>query len=138
MQHARDWAVRHPRVAASVAFTIAALVTAGALWRGSPAAGWRLIAAAGVTSAAAGAITGRRMLDPLRTTLHAGAIGGVTSLISLLLFSELLAVSIARGGGHSNGFALAILTPSFAFLAMGWIVAAVGAAVGSGMHKLLR
>ena len=132
------WVARYPRRSCAVAFGAAAVVTIVATWRGGLPNAWRLVVMGAATSAFAGAVMGRRVLDSTRTPLHAGFMGGATSLLSLLLFSEGLAVSIVRDTRYVSGvMSLILLTPLFALLAVGWAVAVVGVVVGWVLRKAI-
>src|SRR5438445_4221933 len=120
------WIARHPRRSSAVAFSAVGALIVAAIWRGGPSNEWRLVVMAAVTSALAGAAMGRRLIDTSRTPLYAGFMGASASLLSLLFFSEGLALFIMRGTkGISGVLSLMLLTPLFAVLAVGWVVAVV-------------
>jgi hypothetical protein len=141
----RRWAINSPRSFSAVAFGITATIAMHLAWIGSAAtsglAPWLTIAA-GAAHAAAGAITGRRLLDNFRTRsrLAAAFVGAGTSLIALAVFSPLFAAYLMSTNGGFSGAASYVLLPLFtaffAFLAAGWALLVVSMGVGCALHAI--
>lgn len=134
---------RWPRTAAAVAFGSTTIVVTHLAWVPSTrmsAVG--LTIAAGVAHALAGAITGRRLLDAARTktSLQAGLIGALTSLLAVALFSPAFVIFLRatdiRPSSAVSYLLLTILTGLFSFLGAGWALLLVSVGVGWGLYRL--
>ena len=136
---------QRPRSASALAFgsvTLAvqyfAWVSAARMSGLAPA----LTIAVGLLHAVAGAITGPRLLDSMRTrTLsQAGLLGAGTSLLALLLFAPLYTVFMFARDLHPVGllsvFTLPFFVAVFAFLADGWALLIVSIGVGWALYRV--
>lgn len=91
------------------------------------------VALPGLAAAVAGGILGAPLLDPARCRSGAGAAlrGAGTSLAALVIFAPLFALGIKwTEPGWTSLLGLAWLTLAGSLIAVGWVVAAVGALVG--------
>ena len=132
------WVERYPRLSCAATFSVAAILFVAVIWRGDVPSAARLAAVATVTSTLAGAAMGPRVLNRARTPLQSAFVGGATSLLSLLFFSECLAIPIVRGTRDTSGVvSVMLLTPLFALLAVGWAVVIVGVVLGWALRKSL-
>ncbi|HEY6952435.1 MAG TPA: hypothetical protein VI758_08505 [Bacteroidota bacterium] len=142
MSSFRSFVGRHPRIATSLAFGLAATALVYVSWIPGPMGrleGYRLLLAAGFTHAFAGAISGPRVIYPSRQPklLHAGLWGAGASLLALLLISFMLTIDIVRTGRETtHPFILVFLTFVFSFLGAGWAHMLLSAAIGCGLHAV--
>jgi hypothetical protein len=115
-------------------------------WRGGAAPSGlapALTVATGIAHAVAGAVTGPRLFDRARTrsSAEAGLIGAGTSLLALGIFSPLFAcflfaTDITQPAGAFSYVAMPFFIALFAFMAAGWALLLVSAAVGWGLHLI--
>ncbi|HEY6905051.1 MAG TPA: hypothetical protein VI216_12145 [Candidatus Acidoferrales bacterium] len=134
---------RWPRTAAALAFGSLTMVVTYLAWIPSARMSeMALTVAAGVAHALAGAITGRRLLDATRTqsSVQAGFVGALTSLLAVALFSPafviLLRATDVRPSNASSYLLLTVLTGVFSFVGAGWALLLVSAGVGWGLYRL--
>ena len=136
---------RRPRTASSLAFGIVTLVVQYFAWLPdartsglTPA----LTIAAALCHAFAGAITGPRFVDGIRTRTpsQAGLLGAGTSLIALMLFAPLFTVYLFATDIHPAGglsyVVLPFLVAVFALLADGWALLVVSSGVGWVLYRI--
>jgi hypothetical protein len=138
--------IRHsPRTASALAFGIVTLAVQHFAWLPharvsglAPA----LTIAAGLAHAVAGAITGPRLMDGIRTRTpsQAGLLGAGTSLLALMLFAPLFTVFLFATGLHPAGalsyVVLPFLVAVFALLADGWALILVSMGVGWALYRI--
>jgi hypothetical protein len=97
---------------------------------------------AGLAHAAAGAITGKRLLDTTRTqtSMHAAMLGAGTSLLALGLFAPALAAYVSASDASQQtvlGYmVMTLLTWLFAFLGAGWALLLLSVGVAAVLHRL--
>lgn len=134
---------RWPRTAAALAFGGMTMVVTHLAWvPNARTSGMALTVAAGMAHALAGAITGRRLLDGARTqtSLQAGLIGALTSLLAVALFSPAFVIFLratdVRPSNASSYLLLTVLTGVFSFLGAGWALLLVSVGVGWGLYRL--
>lgn len=87
----------------------------------------------GAAATLAGGAIGAPLLDPVRCRSGAAAAlrGGATALAALVVYAPLLAFGIKWAEpGWTNPFALAWLVLTLGLIAVGWMVALVGAGAG--------
>ena len=141
-------AAARPRLFAALAFGAAGLLLSGAWFLplvvpSRSVVGLMLyVALPGLAATIAGGALGASLLDPARCRTGAGAAlrGAGTSLTALVLFAPLLAFGIKwTEPGWTSPLGLAWLVLTVGLLAVGWMVAAVGAGVGWLVwHRLSR
>lgn len=139
-----DRITSHPRVAAAIAFGAVTAVATHFEWlpdaRMSGAAPL-LTLGAGLAHAAAGVVTGPRLLDSTRTRTQVQAclLGAGTSLLAVLILAPALALWIASGNTHPDGalafVALTLYIALFSYLGAGWPLLLVSAGIGWGLHR---
>lgn len=136
---------RWPRSAPALAFgVLTAALTHFAWYPDARMSGMvpALTIGAGLAHGAAGAIIGPRLIDAARTrtALHAALLGAGTSLLALAFFAPLMAVYVSRTNVRplsALGYlALTMFTGLFAFLAAGWALLLLSAAIGWGLYRL--
>jgi hypothetical protein len=141
----RRWLNSRPRSFSAVAFGVSTMIVTHLAWIGSAATSGLaplLTIAVGFAHAAAGAMTGRRLVDSSRTRSIAGAalMGGSTSLIALALFSPLFATYLyttdVRPAGAVSYVVLPFFITLFAFLAAGWACMVISMGVGCALHAI--
>jgi hypothetical protein len=142
----RACARRSPRASSAILFGGAtAAVThvawvAGARTNGLAPA---LTIAAGAAHAVAALFTAGRLLDEARTRSMADAaiVGAFTSLLALAIFSPLFATFLYSGGLQASSAVGVVMAPLlvalFTFLAIGWALLLVSAAVGCALYRLV-
>jgi hypothetical protein len=132
------------RLWAAVAFGLAGvLVPAG--WFGPILAGSRnpvsfllFLGLPGVAAAVAGALLGRPLVAPSRprSGCWAARRGAVIATVALMLFAPMFATAITwTEPGWTSVVSLGVLVLWFAFMAVWWVLAAVGAAVGWVLYR---
>jgi len=134
-----------PRTASALAFGMVTLAVQHFAWLPdarmsglTPA----LTIAAGLAHAVAGAITGPRLVDGIRTRTasQAGLVGAGTSLLALMLFAPLFTVYLYTTDLHPAGalsyVVLPFLVAVFALLADGWALILVSMGVGWALYRI--
>jgi hypothetical protein len=99
------------------------------------------IVSPGVSAAVSGWVLGKPLLDPTRRLASRSATlrGAVIGTLALLLFAPLFAtlyVATQPATEHWSILPLAFLVLMFGSLAVWWLVALIGAAVGWGLSRL--
>ena len=144
MRAISDFVRRNPRLAASLAFGFSTSTLTHFAWYSDVRMNGMIPAltlGAGLAHAAAGALTGPRLIDRTRTptSLQAGLLGAGTSLLAVVLFAPAMAWYVSTTNAQSSvlGYAaLTLLTGLFAFLGVGWGLMVLSVGVGVGLHRL--
>lgn len=133
-----------PRTAGAVAFGVSVLVVQHFAWRpGARMSGLApaLTLTVALCHAIAGAMTGPRLADGMRTSTasRAALVGAVTSLLAIVLFGflftgYLFATGVRPAGGISYVI-FPFLTALFAFAGDGWALVLVSIGVGWALHR---
>jgi hypothetical protein len=136
---------QNPRTAGALAFGTVTLAVQHFLWvpdaRMSGLAPALTVLAA-LVHAVAGAITGPRLVDRVRTRTpsQAGLLGAGTSLLALMLFAPLFTAFLFATDIHSAGtlsyIALPFLIAAFAFLGDGWALFLVSIVIGWALYRV--
>jgi hypothetical protein len=136
----------HPRGITAIIFGASSALVAYFAWipsaRPSPGTVYLSIAA-GLAQAAAGAIVGASLVDPVRTPNDAVAVrrGAAASLLALLFFSIGFSTYLLLTGGWTVTLAsvlvLPLYTAFFAFLALGWALLGISALLAWGIHRVV-
>lgn len=138
----RGFIKQRPRVAASLAFGAVTAVVTHFVW--VPDARWSggilaLTLAAGLAHAIAGAVTGPRLLDSIRTRTAAQAclLGAATSLLAVVVlappFALWITASSARPEGAVAYIVLTFFVGFFSFFAAGWALLLASVVVAWGL-----
>jgi hypothetical protein len=96
----------------------------------------------GFAHAAAGAITGKRLLDTTRTqtSMNAAMLGAGTSLLALGFFAPALAAYVSASDASKQSvlgyMIMTLLTWLFAFLGAGWALLLLSVGVAAVLHRL--
>lgn len=136
---------QRPRTSASVAYGCATALAMHFNWLRD--ARWSghtpiLTATVGLAYALAGAITAPHLVSRTRTagSLKACLIGAGTSLLAVVLLSPSIAIWIEIGNARPQGalsfLSAALFAGLFFFLAAGWALLFVSAAVGCCLYRL--
>ncbi len=136
---------RWPRTAAAVGFGVAG-VALTALWflpsvfgRGDGVGFLLYIAAPGAAAALAGALAGPSLCDPARTRSVWQAVlrGAVVATLAVLIFAPVFAILFSwTEPGRMSVLGLTVLVLKFSFIAVWWVVAAVGGGIGWMLYHL--
>jgi hypothetical protein len=133
---------QRPRTAAALAFGVVTAVVTHFAW--VPDARWSggipaLTLAAGLAHAIAGAVTGRRLLDGIRTRTapQACVLGAATSLLAVIALAPPFALWITASNARPEGVvayaALTFFVGFFSFLAAGWALLLASVVVAWGL-----
>jgi hypothetical protein len=128
----------------TLAFGLAGVLTSGA-WLGPVLAGSRnpvsfllFLALPGLAAAVAGALLGRPLVAPSRprSGWWAARRGAGIATVALMLFAPMFATVIKwTEPGWTGVASLSVLVLWFAFIAVWWMLAAVGAVVGWLLYR---
>jgi hypothetical protein len=133
---------RYPRLAAALVFGALASIATHFAWYSQYRFGESALSiGAGLAYAAAGLLTGERLVDRARTRSDAQAarLGAVTGLIATAFFGFGMTVAISVGDAGPFGIwkfaTTAVLTSVFAFLGAGWALLVLAVAAAVGLHR---
>jgi hypothetical protein len=136
---------RNPRITSALAFGVVTLAVQYFAWLPNARMSGLapvLTLVAGLLHAAAGAITGPRLMDASRTRTpsQAALLGAGTSLLALMLFAPLYTVYMFATDIHPAAPLSYVATPFliavFAFLGDGWALFLVSAGVGWAVYRV--
>ncbi len=142
-----DLAAARPRLFTALVFGAAGLLLAAAWFlpvvapSRRPVAFMLYIVLPGVAAGLAGGLLGAPLLDPSKCRSGASAAlrGAATSLAALVIFAPLFAFGIKwTEPGWTNPLGLAWLVLMVGLLAVGWMVAVVGAGAGWLVWRQMR
>lgn len=144
METIGDFVRGKPRLAASIAFGLSTATLTHFAWYPDVRTSGMMPAltlGAGLAHAAAGALTGPRLIDATRTptSSHAALLGAGTSLLAVAFFAPLMAwyVSATNARASVLGYAvMTLFTGLFAFLGAGWALLLLSICAGWGLHRL--
>lgn len=136
---------QRPRVAAALAFGAVTAVVTHFVW--VPDARWgggvlALTLAAGLAHGIAGAVTGPRLLDGIRTRTAAQAclLGAATSLLAVVVLAPPFALWITASNARSEGVVgyvvLTFFVGFFSFFAAGWALFLASVVVAWGLFRV--
>ena len=135
---------KQPRMTSALAYGACTMAAAHFAW--VPDArmhGMPLTVAAGVSHAVAGLLTGQRLLNRKSTwsSLQAGSLGAVTSLLAMVFFSIVFAVYLAntdvRPDNVLSHLAVPVLISVFSFVAVWWAFVIVSIGVGLILYRVV-
>lgn len=144
MRSIGEFVRRKPRFTSSLAFGISTATLTHFAWFADIRMSGLipvLTFGAGLAHAVAGALTGPRLINTVRTRtyLQAGLLGAATSLLALAFFAPVMAWYISSENVQTSvlGYAaMTLFTGLFAFLAAGWALLVLSVVVGWCMHRL--